>query len=101
MINPETNEVVAALRVLSLADTMGHSLTTEEANGQARAAVIDLEYCADGELKTAAVKLAQKIESATSADSVTMARGAPDISEAAEGLRYELSLLRVNKEMAA
>lgn len=94
MINPETNDIAVATRVMALADTLGHSQTPEEVHRQARGLLIDLEACANGELKERAVTLSERLAAMALASGEHMTELAYRVHEAAENLRGLLSLER-------
>lgn len=101
MINPETSDVVTALNVLALADTLGNSVTTEEALAQANELLIDLDHCKNGSLRVYAALLATEIKAYASACSVEAERFAPQVEARAAELRGFLNLQRQGLELAA
>ncbi len=101
MINPETCEITAATRTLALADTIGHSLTTEDMHGQARAALIDLSACKDCEIRRRAIALAERMVALSCAHGESVSEATLRVGEATEALRAVLNLARMGLGQAA
>ncbi len=93
MIDPETNEIAVAIRALALGDTLGHSVTTEQAHAQAKEILIELQYCRNGEIKRRAQVLTWCIiarSTVATLDNVDFQL----LNFALEGLRAVLELAR-------
>ena len=99
MINPETDDIAAALRVLALADTFGH-MPLEETHAQTAALLIEVEPVYDGAIKTSSLLVLHTLQLMTGNGSTLMAECAGVLRAQVVALRDEIMLARVS-EVAA